>query len=259
MNKFFYLLDKYKIGILAAFLTYVLIFMYLQLRSYSAPYVPYEAFPETSHIEIPDEEMELKPENILIPADYQADVKNVTRDANDKRERSTKDYSQNMASGSDVVQSVYELEQQLMRETGGAEARASIQKQIDERKKKELAEAKSKDKNKPANVGGDKVFGGNVMVEWVLTERSPLQKNNWNVRNPGYTCGKGSAGLVTMIIKVSQSGDVISATYDPNQSRGANACMIEQAQKYALMSRFDYSSGAPKTQEGRISYTFVSQ
>ena len=35
--------------------------------------------------------------------------------------------------------------------------------------------------------------------------------------------------------------------------------MIEQAVKYAKMSRFAYSAQAPKTQQGRITYTFIAQ
>jgi hypothetical protein len=35
--------------------------------------------------------------------------------------------------------------------------------------------------------------------------------------------------------------------------------MMEQAKKYALMSRFNYSSSAPSAQEGTISYVFMAQ
>jgi hypothetical protein len=35
--------------------------------------------------------------------------------------------------------------------------------------------------------------------------------------------------------------------------------MIEQAVKYAKMSRFNYSGTAPKMQDGTITYTFIAQ
>jgi hypothetical protein len=35
--------------------------------------------------------------------------------------------------------------------------------------------------------------------------------------------------------------------------------MIEQAVKYAKISRFSFSANAPKSQEGSILYTFVAQ
>jgi len=97
------------------------------------------------------------------------------------------------------------------------------------------------------------------MVDWELSSRNPHQNNNWYVRNPGYTCGYGSVGRVTILIKVNQGGSVTLATYDASQSNGANSCMIEQALKYAKLSRFDYSGGAPSMQQGRITYTFISQ
>ena len=53
------------------------------------------------------------------------------------------------------------------------------------------------------------------------------------------------------------NGDVVSATYDEIQSQSANSCMIEQAVKYAKMSRFSFDN--KKSQAGRITYTFVTQ
>jgi len=97
------------------------------------------------------------------------------------------------------------------------------------------------------------------MVEWSLADRNPHQNRNWYVRNPGYTCGPGSNGTVTIDIKVNQNGDVSSVAYNPSRSSGANPCMIEQAEKYAKMSRFMYSADAPKIQSGTIIYRFVSQ
>jgi hypothetical protein len=35
--------------------------------------------------------------------------------------------------------------------------------------------------------------------------------------------------------------------------------MVEQALKYAKLSRFNFTDSAPKIQEGTIIYTFVSQ
>lgn len=234
--------------------------MYLQIHSVPT-YIPIEPFYDGSYVEISEDEIELKPENIMVPQDYSGEVKNMARDANDQRERSYDEYYENVASGEEVEQSVYELEQQMLADAGGAEERARIQERINERKKREAEQAKAakSTNNEPAKVGGDKAYAGNVMVEWVLTDRTPHQHNNWYVRNPGYTCGKGASGVVTVIIRVNQSGNVTSAEYDPAQSSGANECMIKQAKKYALMSRFSYSGSAPKSQVGRISYTFVSQ
>ena len=65
--------------------------------------------------------------------------------------------------------------------------------------------------------------------------------------------------LVKILVKVDQSGKVLSATYDESQSSNATYCMISEAKKYAMMSRFNYAPDAAKTQSGWITYTFISQ
>jgi hypothetical protein len=52
---------------------------------------------------------------------------------------------------------------------------------------------------------------------------------------------------------------VSKATYDPSKSKNASSCMIEQAEKYAKLSRFNYSGNAPAQVNGYIIYQFVSQ
>jgi len=255
VNNFLDAIDRYKFGLIAALTVYVLVFMYLQMSSYQAV-IHYEPFYDGAYVEIPKEEIELLPENIMVPANYSNEVKNMARDVNDTRERSYENYSQNK-SQADIDAEYKALEQEMYAEAGGSKTREEIRKEIDRRK--EADANKPVTQNKPAQVGGDKVFAGNVMVDWSLAARSPHQNNNWYVRNPGYTCGYGSSGTVSIIIKVNQAGNVVVATYDPSQSNGANACMIEQATKYAKISRFAYSGSAPKSQTGRITYTFISQ
>lgn len=253
MNNFLDKLDKYKFGLLAAFTTYIIIFMYLQLQSYTQ-YIPYDPFYDGSYVEIPTDEIKLKPENIMLPGEMSQDVKNMSRDANDTREKSYEEYYQN-ASDESVAEEYKKLEQQMYEEAGGDKTRAEIRAEMEQRK---LNEAKQEPKSQGGKQEtGNKSYAGNVMVEWVLDSRNAHKKNNWYVRNPGYTCGYGASGIVTVMVKVNQNGNVISATYDANQSRGASACMIKQAVKYAKMSRFSYAK--LKSQEGRITYTFVAQ
>lgn len=256
MNKFFYYIDKFKFGIIAVFALYVGIFVYLQLSTYTQ-YFPIQSFFEEPALEIPNEEVEVKPENIEVPADFKSgDVKNTSRDMNDTRERSEKDWYQNKST-SDVEQSVRDYEKRLYEETGGEAKRKAIQKEMDERKKQNANKTTSTTKESTSTQGGNKAAAGNVMVDWSLSGRSPHQNNNWYVRNPGYTCGYGSSGRVSVQIFVNQNGDVVNAT--ATGSSGANDCMIQQALKYAKLSRFNYSGSAPKSQTGTIVYTFVGQ
>jgi hypothetical protein len=256
MNKFLFLLDRYKYGVLAVMITYIGIFMYLQISSYEKTYL-IEVWDEKAEIQ-KEEEIEVKPENIEIPEGQTGEVKNISRDMQDKRKKSMEDWTESKptASTKDIVKSVKELEKQFFKESGGAEKREKI---LEEKQKRlEQKTENSKTKNEPvAKTGGDKVFGGNVMVEWVLSGRDPHQNNNYFVRNPGYTCGQGASGFVLVKIKVDQGGAVVAATSVSSSS--ANPCMLEQARKYALMSRFAYSKSAPAFQEGTIRYTFVSQ
>lgn len=259
MGNFFTFFERYKFGFLAAFALFIGIFMYLQIETYSR-YFPIIPFGDEASVVL-KEELELTPENLEIkPINPQGEVKNMARDQQDTRERSTQNYSQNR-SASEVEQSVKDYEKQLFKETGGEGKRAKIMQEMADRKQQQQSAVNTASKNKAtaSQSGGNTAFSGNVMVDWLLTNRNPHQNNNWHVRNPGYTCGYGSSGRVTVQIMVSQGGDVLSAVYDVSRSSGATPCMIEQAVKYAKMSRFAYSGTAPKSQEGTISYTFISQ
>jgi hypothetical protein len=262
VNKLFYILDRYKYGFVAAFAVYIGVFIYLEIETVEQSF-PVQPFFEQSSVEIVKDELELTPENIEIQASQQAGpVKNMARDVNDTRQRSMDDYDENKASSTSaksVEQSVKEYERQLFAETGGAEKRKAIQQEMENRKNQPTKTSSSSKQSTSNQKGGNTAFAGNVMVDWSLADRSPHQNNNWYVRNPGYTCGHGSTGRVYIQISVNANGSVTNATYVPSKSSNANGCMIEQAVKYAKMSRFSYSSSAPKAQEGNILYTFVAQ
>ena len=263
MNNFFYILDKYKYPILAVLLTFFGSLFYLLFNSYEKSWeVEGWNFKNEVKVEIAKDELEIKPEDIEIMSNSaQKDIKSIARDINDNRQKTMKeDWTQSKPmSSKDVEKSVKELEKQFFKETGGEGKRQKIleEKIQTEQKLKQKQQSSKGGNDQQSKTGGDKVFGGNVMVEWVLSGRDPHQNNNYYVRNPGYTCGEGSSGFVLIKIKVDQGGNVASASV--LSSSNANACMLEQAKKYALMSRFNYSKVAPTIQEGSIRYTFVSQ
>ncbi len=254
MNRILDAIDKYKFGILAALSSYVLIFMYLKMDSYER-YYPFEPFHDGSYIELTNEEIQLTTDNIQTPENFSLeDIKNLTKDRNNSRETSYEDYMQNM-SAADVEQSVYDLEKEMYEEAGGAEEREKIRQMMEARKE---ADQQGKDQNAAENNSSENVYAGRTMVEWELSGRKPHQNNDWYVRNPGYTCGYGASGVVVVDIRVNQNGNVVSASVNSGMSNG-NSCMLEQALKYAKMSRFNYSGSAPGSQSGRIFYTFQSQ
>ena len=261
MNNFFDLIDKFKFGIIGAFTAAIAIFMYLQLTSVPE-YKELKPYFESIEIEPILQEIELTPENIEIVPQFEAGkVTNTARDANDTRERSDENWSSSK-SFSDVEQSIKDEEKKMFEETGG-EAKRKVIKEQDEERKKNQSQSKNDKSSAPksnngATSGTNNAVKGNVMVEWTLSGRSPHQNNEWNVRNPGYTCGHSSSGRVVVIIKVGQDGKVVSAIPDAAGSSSSNPCMIEQAVKYAKLSRFDYSP-SEVSQTGKIYYTFISQ
>ncbi len=201
---------------------------------------------------------ELNFENLEVTNSSGGEVKNVIADANDKRKKSFDDWSQDVSNNSsgNPEQRAKEFEQQLFREAEGNEAR----KKMEEQRKNKDNSSSSKNNtqvNKTSLGGSENQFAGNVMVRFSLSGRTAFNGNNWYVRNPGYTCGKGS-GLVVVNVVVGKDGKVIRAAVDNTRSTG-NACMREQAQKYASISRFNISSSAPDSQSGYIQYEFVSQ
>jgi hypothetical protein len=253
MNRIFDWIDKYKFGLIATVAAYIFIFSYLQMQSYTE-YFPIEPFHDGPTIE-KEEEIALDPENIEVPPDYQGDIKNISRDRNDKRERSADNWSQNQPSSGE--QYAKDMEKKFFEETGGEAKRDAIRKQAEaDRKKNEQNQknAKSSSQNNTGTGGTNKAYAGSVMVDWELSDRSSSR-----LPVPGYMCGVGEAGLIVVDISVNQSGNVVSARYNSGASSSSNPCMVEQAKNYALKSRFNYSSSASNTQSGKIYYTFISQ
>ncbi len=267
MNSFLNLIDKYKFSILAVFGLYIGIFMYLQISSFEKSYY-IEGWFSDKKIKHDEIMLEIQPENVEVQKEFASSVKNVVRDQNDTRDKSMDKWTETKPAkesskeftrySKEIEQSIKALEKQFFNETGGEEKRKKI---IEERNNKlsKNSESKKTSNTVVTKSGGDKVFGGNVMVNWSLINRDPHQNDPYFVRNPGYTCGDKTTGLVTIRIKVDQSGRVVEAKYNSSASNSASPCMIEQAIKYALISRFNYSSTSVSLQEGTIRYTFVSQ
>ena len=251
----FLFIDRYKLGILTAFAVYIGIFIYLEMQTYTR-YFPIIPFNDEPLLELQKEELLLTPEQIQIQQDLNSgDLKNISRDQNDSRERSSENWQENK-SAQEIEQSIKEYEKSLYQDNGGELERAKILKESEQRKNDLKKQVPLKPENKESS-GAKTVYAGNVMVSWSLSQRTAHLNNNWYVRNPGYTCGQGSSGKITVQIKVNQNGSVIDAIV--LSSGGASECMTQQAIKYAKLSRFNYSSTASTSQVGTITYTFVSQ
>ena len=221
-------------------------------------YFPIDPFADEPLVRIEKDQLEITPEDVMIEQNNSIDnVKNIARDRNDTRERSQENWDQ-YKSDKNVEQSVKDYESKLFKEAGGEAKRQAISDEMIKRQNEKTTNGNNSSKKEASQKsGGPNAYSGNVMVDWSLKGRNPHQNKDYWVRNPGYTCGYGSAGTITVYIKVNQNGDVISTV--PVASSGSNQCMIEQAVAYAKKSRFNYSSSSPMQQEGSITYKFISQ
>ncbi len=252
--------DRIILALISAIAIYIFMFVYGELTSFKNT-LPVEPFEPAAEVIIEDKMLELTPENIQIldPTNNSGQVKNIVRDANDSRSKSNQDWSQNKSSG-DPEKAAKDFEKKLFEEAGGNKERAKILKEMEDRhttksNQSNNSSSKSSENNQS---GKQNQFAGNVMVDFSVPGRTAFENNNWYVRNPGYTCGKGS-GVVYISITVNQGGQVVKAVYEPTKSKNATECMIEQAEKYAGISRFNYSGTASAQQNGYIRYQFVSQ
>ena len=239
----FILIDRYKLGILAAFSVYILVFIFLEIITYQT-YFPIQPFNDQPTISITTDELLITKENLQV----EQDLKNISKDQNDLREQSINNWQENK-SDDEISQSIKDYEKSLHQDN------VSKNDNIVKENKVDNNDLKPQVLNNNNNV--KTVYGGNVMVSWSLTERTAYLNNNWYVRNPGYTCDQDSYGKITIQIKVDQNGSVIYASV--LEKGDASQCMINQAIKYAKLSRFNYSITATPNQIGTITYTFISK
>lgn len=249
-------------AITAAIAVGIGIFMYLEMTSIER-YSEFSPFEDQISIIDETKELEISAKNVdFMPPNPSEKLTNTVTDVNDNRKASYEDYSANMKdAGYDGEKSALDAQKRFQEEASSSSYNQEVRKIIEERKKSQQNDSKNKTSTSN-NAGGTKSenkFAGKTLVSYDLNGRYPFQNNDWNVRNPGYTCGHDANGTVVIRIKVNKNGNVIEASYDAGSSSGANECMIQQGLKYAKMSRFDYSGSAPEAQSGKIYYSFSSQ
>lgn len=246
MDKFFFYVDKFKFGILAAILTYAFLFTYLQLK-HIKQYEPIEKMFNNSKVEVPEDEIELRPENIQVQPQFSGgEIKNTSRDLNDQRQFSDQNWSRNK--GNSNNRNAGDSKDDFNEERKHLE---EIQKQVNERTKKtSIPNNPNSSKTNSKSSGSNFQFRGNVLVTYDVKSRTESRLDA-----PGYSC-KG-AGKVAIKVRVDSYGTIVSTKHDPSKSIGADQCMIELAMSFAK-SRSRFSSGSGSV-DGYIYYTFVAQ
>jgi hypothetical protein len=99
-------------------------------------------------------------------------------------------------------------------------------------------------------------FKGLTNITYEFLE-PPVNRYKIYLPVPVYKC-RGEGTVLTDII-VDQTGKVISSKAFVQQDFPDKDCMIEVAEKYALLTQFEGNLSAPREQKARIIYKFIAQ
>lgn len=261
MYKLIDFIEKHKYGVLVTIGLHVALFFYFQVATYEEKIYldKWEIegrYDEKEDIEITPDQIETPEEQELL--NQRKEVKNMVSNLDDKRDK-VKDPKDYTSSVSESAESAYDVEEAMKNEISAQSEGAKPSKERVDIGDKPLEKVKTNTKSEKQQLASsEESIDARTMVSFKLSNRTPLNNNDWYIRNPGYTCGNVD-GVVVIQIKVGQNGRVESAKYDSGRSQNASACMIEKAEEYALKSRFNYSDQAPRNQSGYIQYTFIYQ
>ena len=250
--------EHYLKALIVVLSLYVGSFVYLELATVKKEeLLSDEALYEVALEDVSEEEKEQLRQEMEV-AQQNASLRSVARDANDTRPSSYENWSAQTggASQGNPEQTARDFEAQVFAQTGGAAARERIVQESNKRIAQLKQQGQTPQETNTNGAAQANQYAGAVMVDFSVNKRSAYEGNTWYVRNPGYTCGFNAAGLVYLQIEVNSAGKVSVANYIAAKSKNASACMIEQALKYAKLSRFSTGEGnAP----GWISYRFEAQ
>lgn len=250
--------DHYLKALIVVLSLYVGSFVYLELSTVKKE----ESLFSEAHYEVALEELSVDQKEQLreeMQVQQQSSaLRSVARDANDTRPSSNENWSAKAAASGtgNPEQAAHDYEAEVFAQTGGAAARERILNESNKRVVQLQQQGQTRQQSNTDAGAKPNQYAGAVMVDFSVDKRSAFEGNTWYVRNPGYTCGFNAGGLVYLQIEVNAAGRVSAVTYLAAKSKSASPCMIEQALKYAKLSRFSAAEGQAS---GWISYRFEAQ
>ncbi|MEN9968127.1 MAG: hypothetical protein RIR94_297 [Bacteroidota bacterium] len=250
--------EHYLKALIVVLSLYVGSFVYLELTTVKKEeLLADEALYEVALEEVTEEEKEQLRQEMEVQQQSGA-LRSIARDANDTRPSSYENWSAQTggASQGSPEQNARDFEAEVFAQTGGAAARERIVQESNKRIAQLKQQGQTPQETNANGAAQANQYEGAVMVRFSVNKRSAYEGNTWYVRNPGYTCGFNASGLVYLQIEVNAAGKVSVANYIADKSKNASACMIEQALKYAKLSRFSSGEGSAS---GWISYSFEAQ
>lgn len=267
MNNLFLHIENHKWPVLGTALIHVIWFFTFNFTYISRPSFPEEPVVEITmpleQIEFEDLSMqEVDEEGNIIRS---GEIKNMVLNQADEREKSMDNFSREKLD-EQVKDELKDLERQTFEQlraerenSGGNDGIGDYSEEeammnvTDE----ELEEMAKKTLNKKDPGGGsNKAYAGRTMVSFDIPGREPFNNEMKYVKNPGYTCA--GSGTVVVRVKLDIEGRVIQAKYAPELSYRPTKCMVDQAEKYAEMSRFNHDTQRGG-QTGTITYEFLAQ
>ena len=250
--------EHYLKALIVVLSLYVCSFVYLELTTVKKEeLLSNEGLYEVALEEVTEEEKEQIRQEIQVQQQG-AELRSVARDANDSRPASYENWSAQTGGSTqgNPEQTARDFEAEVFAQTGGAAARERIVQESNKRIQQLKQQGQTPQASSFTGAAQPNQYAGAVMVDFSVNKRSAFENNTWYVRNPGYTCGFNASGLVYLQIEVNAAGRVSEVNYLASKSKNASPCMIEQALKYAKLSRFSEGDG---TATGWISYRFEAQ
>jgi len=118
---------------------------------------------------------------------------------------------------------------------------------------KELAKKREEKKQLLGEKEADKKeFTNNLAKRRTSVSYSLVDRNNYRLPPPIYTCIEG--GKVVVNITVDALGNVTDANFNAKSSGTSNGCLVDNAITYALKAKFNTASNP--SQKGTITYIF---
>lgn len=245
-------IKKHKYGIAGTLVFHLLLVAFFSIKKVDLPafekkspvLLTFDFTEEIEDIEESDEMEELlEDDNNLSEDAINEKIQNLMRDANDRRKKSNKNFTEQEIEAQ-LEQKYKDLEQQII------ENRKKQGKGFDPSKYESTFD-KNAIQNETSSSANDTQAAGRVATECSIPERKCYAKT------PAYRCP--SSGKVFIDIKINQKGEVISAKVNERKSTTSDACITNEALKYAKMLRANQDFNAPKSQNGFVSFHFIEQ
>ena len=247
---FFEYIEKHKFSILGTLGIHILLLVWLNLQLIvSVPYVANErVVMQLDFTESEDsEEVETNENNEEIGESISAPLTNVAANANQEKTTYTNQSFSKSKADQEVLDELKRLEAEEFNSIEHSEEKEEEDQQEKETIDKSLVK-KDAEKNDNASYGNDVKATAN----YYLPKRKPQRKPT-----PSYKCK--SQGVVTVIIKVNQKGDVSSTSIDESKTNTDSECLRSEALIYAKRWRFTQDFNDETRKEGWIKFTYASQ